>query len=314
MEHLTSRHHRRNQLHTVMLILGLTALLAVAGWLVGGFWFMICAIASVLFMAAIAPYASPTMVLRLHKAERLSAQEAPSLFALLNELSRAAGLADPPKLYYIPSSYMLAFTVGLQKNASIALSDGLLRRMNRREVNAILAHEISHIKNQDMRMMMLADAMNQLVRIYSVVGLLWLFFSLPLVMYADYVIPWLGIILLVILPSFTAKMKMSLSRTREYEADRTSAELTGDPYALISALSRMEYREWRWLGRLFRVQPQTTDDQTLKTHPDTDERIERLKIQAAEMGCESASFGLGLDRLLSRHVWELNKRNFMDFD
>ena len=287
-------------------------ILAFVGWLVGGVSMMVTAIISVATVVLLAPHVSPLLVLRQHKAQRLSEIESSSLYDILNELTERAGLSYRPTLYYLPTAMMTAFTVGLNKHSSIVVSDGLLRRMNRREISAILAHEVSHIKHQDMRIMAIADAMDQLVRMLSVLGLFWLLFSVPLAIFYGYAVPWLGLILLVILPSVTSMMKMKLSRTREFEADRMAGVLTQDPLALISALSRMEYREWRWLTRFFLLPKQPAELSPLRTHPETDERIARLELQAQEMASQHPSIlKRGMDRMMSRHVWELNRRNFL---
>ena len=306
----TDEHQQLNRQQTIFLVGGLTSILAIVGWLVGGVDLMLTTVCSVLSLVVIAPYISPFMVLHMHKAERLTAADSPSLTALVNDLTLSAKLSHTPKIYYIPSQSINAFTVGLKHNAAIAISDGLLRRMNRRELNAILAHEIGHIKNQDMRIMAIADVINQLIRIMSVIGLLLLLFSLPLSLFTEYAIPWFAIILLTVLPSITTVMKMKLSRTREFEADRTAVELSQDPHALISALKRLEYREWRWLTQLFWFPNETIEPSQLRSHPESDERIARLETQAREMNSTNQAIKtLGLDRIMSRHVWELNKRS-----
>ncbi len=310
--HTTKDHHRLNQLQTGLLVVGLTSALALVAWLVGGVDLMTTTTTSILAIAMIAPYVSPLIVLRLHKTEILTEADSPSLYALVSDLTKRAHLSHRPKLNYIPTQAMNAFTVGYNQNATIALSDRLLRRMNRREINAILAHEISHIKNQDMRIMAMTTAMDQLIRVLSVMGLFWLLFSFPLALFAEHIAPWIAIVLLVVLPSITRLMRMKLSRTREFEADRTAVALTQDPHALISALGRFEYREWRWLTQFFLVTRETPEAPQLRTHPDTDERIKRLKLQAEEINCTTPPLmTIGLERIMSRHAWDLNKRKIM---
>ena len=304
----TKDHHRLNQLQTSLLAGGLALILALVSWLVGGADLMITTLTSVLAITLMAPFLSPLLVLKLHKTELLTKADSPSLYALVSDLTKRANLSHQPTLNYIPTQTMNAFTVGLNRNATIALSDGLLRRMNRREINAILAHEISHIKNQDLRIMAMTNAVDQLIRVLSVLGLLWLLFSLPLAQFANNTAPWIAIVLLVVLPSMTTLMRMKLSRTREFEADRTAAAMTQDPHALISALSRLEYREWQWLTQFFLL-PRDTKLSQHCTHPNTDERIKRLTLQAAKINCVMPTLKtIGLDRIMSRHAWELNKR------
>jgi len=309
----TTKHHQLNQLQTSFLVCGLGSALALVGWLLGGSDLMITTISSVIVLVIIAPYVSPFLVLRLHKAEALTLVDSPGLYALVSDLTTKAGLAHTPKIYYIPSRIMNAFTVGLKHNASIAVTDGLLRQMNRRELNAILAHEVSHIKNQDMRIMAIADAMTQLIRFMSAIGLLLLLFSLPLSLFSEFAIPWFAIILLIVLPGISTLMKMKLSRTREFEADYTAAILTQDPHALISALGRLEYRQWRWLTQYFSFPGDNATQSQLSTHPETDQRIERLNMQAEEMPHAVKPLNtFELSRIMPRHVWDLNKRMLMN--
>ncbi|VAW84065.1 hypothetical protein MNBD_GAMMA16-1477 [hydrothermal vent metagenome] len=301
-----------NQFQTSFLIFGLGSALALVGWLLGGTDLMVTTISSIIGLVILVPYVSPFLVLHLHKAEALTVVDSPSLYALVSDLTITADLSHQPKIYYIPSRIMNAFTVGLKNNASIAVTDGLLRHMNRRELNAILAHEVSHIKNQDMRIMAIADAMTQLIRLMSVIGLLLLLFSFPLSLFIEFAIPWLAIILLIVLPGISTLMKMKLSRTREFEADRTATILTQDPHALISALNRLEYRQWRWLTQYFSFPNNNSTLSQLSTHPETDQRIERLKMQATEMQHTIKPIStFELSRLMPRHVWELNKRTLM---
>ncbi len=309
----TTEHHQSNQLQTSLLVCGLGSALALVGGLLGGTELMITTISLIVGLVIIAPYVSPFLALRLHKAEALTVADSPSLYALVSDLTTAAGLSHRPKIYYIPSRVMNAFTVGLRHNASIAVTDGLLRQMNRREVNAILAHEVGHIKNQDMRIMAIADAMTQLIRFMSVTGLVLLLFSLPLSLFSEFAIPWIAIILLIVLPGFSTLMKMKLSRAREFEADRTAAILTQDPHALISALGRLEYRQWRWLTQYFAFPGGNATPSQLSTHPETDQRIERLNLQAEAMPQAIKPLNtFELSRIMPRHVWDLNKRTLMN--
>jgi len=305
----SKKHHRLNQRQSFFLVTGLTSVLAIVGWFVGGFDFTITTVVFILSLVFIAPYISPIFVLRLHKAEQLSKQDFPSIFALLDDLTLKTNLTHTPKIYYIPSRMMMAFTVGLKHNASIALTDGLLRRMNRRELNAILAHEISHIKHQDMRLMAIAGVTNQMTWVLSALGFLFVSINNPLSLFATLTMPWAVLVLFILLPLMTTLMKMKLSRTREFAADHAAAKITQDPAALISALSRLEYREWRWLTQFFWQPQQPKEPSQLRTHPDTDERIERLKLQSDNVSqMRQTLTALGLDRIMPRHVWELNKR------
>jgi heat shock protein HtpX len=178
---------------------------------------------------------------------------------------------------------MNAFTTGTPRQAAIGLSDGLLRRMERRELAAILAHELMHIVNQDIRMMAFADLTSRVTGFFSLAGQILLLINLPLFMFTEASLPWGPILLLLLAPTISALVQLALSRNREYEADRGAAEISGDPLALASALSKMEGPHKRWLEQILLPGPRIPEPSLLRTHPPTEERIRRLQELAEGM-------------------------------
>ncbi|OQX48459.1 MAG: hypothetical protein B0D87_05510, partial [Candidatus Sedimenticola endophacoides] len=177
-------------------------------------------------------------VLRLYNARPLLPSAAPALSGLTRELARRAGLERVPVLYWIPSRTVNAFSVGSRDDAALALTDGLLRLLSPRELAGVLAHEISHVSNNDMRLMGLADMISRPTHLMSVLGLLLMLLSLPLMMFGMAMFPLSGMLLLLAAPGISALLQLGLSRVREFDADLEAARITGDPRGLASALAK----------------------------------------------------------------------------
>jgi heat shock protein HtpX len=183
---------------------------------------------------------------------------------------------------------MNAFTTGDRNNAAIALSDGLLRRMQWRELAGVLAHELIHVVNQDTRLMAFADLTSRITSFLSMIGVLLLLINLPLMLFGQTTLPWIPILLMLAAPTLSALAQLALSRSREYEADLGAAKLTGDPMGLASALNKLEPPRHRLLERLLHPGPRIPDPSLLRTHPPTDERVARLMALTPVDRAESA--------------------------
>jgi heat shock protein HtpX len=216
----------------LLLVLSLAMLLGVLGWLIGGWLFALTTVGAVVLLYLIHPMVSPQVILRLQKARRLHDNEAPQLFARLQALTERARLPRLPMLYYIPADVMNAFSVGNCQSAAIALTDGLLRRLNIHEITGVLAHEISHLRHNDMRIMGFAGLTSQLIHMLALLGQILLFLNLLLLLWGHYTISWTAILLLIFAPTISAILQLALSRTREYRADLGAARLMGDGRAL----------------------------------------------------------------------------------
>jgi heat shock protein HtpX len=270
------RHKIGNLLQTLLLITGLGLLLGYLAWFIGGAPFAIAAFAVVIFAYALNPMLSPRLILRLFRGRELHAEDAPRLYMIFEALAERAGLERVPRLYYIPSDIMNSFSTGTRDNAAVAVSDGLLRRLSLQETAAVLAHEIAHVRNNDIRVMGFADLVGQLTRLLSFIGQLLLIINLPLLLFSDYRIEWLPILVLIFAPTLSALIQLALSRSREYEADLGAAQLTGDPEGLASALERMEQYQGRQLAQLLLPGQRLPDPSLLRSHPPTQERVRRL--------------------------------------
>ena len=291
-------HKLRNNLQSLLLLGSLGLLCTYLAWFIGGSSFAWTALFLVFFLYLLNPAASPRWVFTLYQGRPLSPAEAPELYEILEVLAHRAGLERVPRLYYLPTQLLNAFTTGTTANAAIALSDGLLRRMNRRELIGVLAHEVSHLANGDTQVMALADLVSRITSLLSLMGQFMLWFSLPLWLFGQISLPWLPILVMVLAPSLSALAQLALSRNREYEADRSAAALSGDPEGLISALQKLEYdQRRRWEG-FFLPGQRIPEPSLLRTHPPTEERIQRLRsLQAQPSPALGFSDELGQDFL-----------------
>ena len=299
-------HHKtRNTLQSAIMISAMAGICGSIAWLLGGLPLAIYSMALILVIYRLNPVASPELAMRLFRARPLSAHEAPMLIDLVRDLALRAGLESPPKLYYLPSDVMNAFTTGSRKTAAIALSDGLLRRLEWRELRGVVAHEMMHIVNQDTRLMAFADLAGRLTGFLSITGQFLLLINLPLMILGQATIPWLPILLLISAPSLSALVQLALSRTREYDADLGAAELTGDPLGLASALNKLEAPKHGLLERLFHPGPRIPDPSVLRTHPPTNERVNRLLEMARSQPpeAEPSIGGLDLSHLLANRPY-----------
>ncbi len=271
-----SEHKLRNDLQSLLLIVGLGVLCTYPAWMLAGSFGAWLALLFVATTYVMNPAASPRLIMQLYRGEVITPHGSPHLYSVLKALAERAGLPRTPILYYLPSRLMNAFTSGSPDNAAIALSDGLLRRMDLRELAGVLGHELSHIVHEDTRVMAFADLAARITGYLSFTGLFLLILNLPLLLFTDVYIAWLPILVLLAAPSLSALLQLALSRTREFEADRVSAELTGDPEALASALNKMEHHQGRFLEGLLLPGQRIPDPSLLRTHPPTADRIQRL--------------------------------------
>ncbi|HEB57867.1 MAG TPA: peptidase M48 [Gammaproteobacteria bacterium] len=271
------RHKLLNAVQSVLMLLGMTLILGLLAYLLGGremFWWAIVTTALVFILA---PQVSPRMLMHLYQARPLAPGEVPALHEMIATLSRHAGLPTMPTLYYIPSRIMNALTVGRQDNAAILVTDGMLRNLSLRELQGVMAHEISHIRNNDIWVMRLADTVSRAARVLSLFGQMLLFINLPLILFSATAISWPAILLLIFAPGAADLLQLALSRVREFDADLGAAHLTGDPEGLASALVKLE-RQQRggWLSQVFLPGRREPQPSLLRTHPPTRARIERL--------------------------------------
>ena len=269
-------HKIRNLTQSVILIAGIGLLMSVCAYLIWGpagiFWALIGAPAFLL----IGPNTSPELVMRMYRATPLDGSPGEGMHALVEALAERASLPTVPRLYFIPSPALNAFAVGKPENACIAVTRGMIEKLSTRELAGVLAHEMSHIRNNDLWIMGFADSMGRLTRLLSFLGILLIMLNVPAVMPGSIVAPWALALLLYLAPTIGSLLQLALARAREYDADLEGAKLTGDPAALTSALQKLErIRGRHWDGLLHRGRS-FTKLLWLCSHPPTQERVRRL--------------------------------------
>jgi len=280
LDEAAQREHRsRNLMHSLMLFGGIGLTLALAAWLVWGPGGVIGAFLAVGTMFVLAPQLPAETLMRLYRARELDERHGAHLVDLVGELARRAELGNRPRLFVVPSMTLNAFATGAPERASIAITEGLLRRLTMREIAGVLAHEMSHIRNNDLRVMGLADVMTRFTQSLSYVAVLLAVLNVPAYLMGNTQISWLAIALLYLAPAIASLLQLGLSRTREFDADLEAVMLTGDPLGLASALSRLDNSMGRFWEDLTMPVPvrRMPQPSLLRSHPPTALRIARLR-------------------------------------
>ena len=245
---------------------------------------LIFAIFYVLFQYKI----STAITLKMNGAEPISKKDAPEFYSIVESLSIAAGL-PMPKLYIINDSSMNAFAAGTDpENSVICATTGLLENMDKVEIEGVMAHEISHIKNYDIRVLMAAIALTAVIGILSDIALRFIFLNDDDEDSKNPIALVLGLFFVLISPLLATITRLAISRQREFLADATAVSLTRYPDGLISALEKLKNnkpleRQNSTTASLFISNPmkQGFFQRLFSTHPPLDDRINRLKENSA---------------------------------
>ena len=265
-----SVHQTANHQSSALAIAGMTLLLAMCGWIVGGTEGLHQALTGGVPRPN-GPAVAHETILQWFGARLLRPAELPGLFSILADVCHRARLARLPDIYCVPApGDMNAYALGGPEGAAIILTDGLLRRMTRNEIAGILAHEVAHIRNNDIWTMSWAATLHRAIEWTSLTGLVLLqaqrsgrAVNQPLAA------------LLRAAPSIAQLLRLALSRTRELDADATALELTGDSQALIAALDKLERHHTG-----FPVPPAASRNdgatRLFRSHPATSERVRTL--------------------------------------
>jgi heat shock protein HtpX len=279
---------RFNGVRTTFLLVTLSALIVIVGGALGGRTGLTIAIVIALVTNGVAYFASDRIALSAMRARQVSEVEQPGMYRIVRELSTAAR-RPMPRLYVSPTAAPYAFAPGRNpRNAAVCCTLGILEILDERELRAVLAHELSHVYNRDILISSVAGALAAVVT--WIANLAWF---LPFGSDDDDGGGILGALLLLILGPIAATIvQLAISRTREYQADASGAQLSGDPLALASALRRIEAGT-RQLplpedGRLLSVSHLMIANpfrgegvvRLFSTHPPTAERVARLEQMA----------------------------------
>lgn len=263
------RHRLRNLARSAALLVALAAVMATVGWLLGGALGVAITMVVAMTLAMLLPTPPVERMLRMRGARRL---RAPRLEQAVAELARRAGLPEVPALWLIPLHEPQALATAGDGRPAIAVTPALLRHLSPREVVAVIAHEISHLRHHDLGWMRLAEIVRVLTRASAQVGLLLVLVNLPMMLLARMHMPWLAIIVLVVAGWAVNLLALALSRARELDADAGAIALTADPLALASALRRIASLARPWWQSFWRVEL----PEHWLSHPPTERRVERL--------------------------------------
>ena len=285
-----------NSIKTTMLMALLMALMVALGGIFAGHTGMTVMLIIALGMNFFSYWFSDRMVLSMYNAQEVDRQSAPELYGLVEKLAGRAQL-PMPRVYIINEDAPNAFATGRNpSNAAVAVTTGLMRALDYNEISGVLGHELAHVKHRDILISTIAATMATVIS------------------YAASIAQWAaifgggrssdddrgGIIGLIataiIAPIAAALIQMAISRSREYSADEGGAEICGNPNYLASALEKIEYYAVHGAplpeatpatAHMCIINPLTGRDISFKslfsTHPDTQERIARLREQAQRM-------------------------------
>jgi heat shock protein HtpX len=206
----------------------------------------------------------------------LERTNAPALHAILEELAERAELPRTPDVYLLPAGMMNAATLGSREHPILIVTPPLLDTLSRNEVRAVLAHEVAHVRDNDLMSYRIAEAIAMITVVISRVGWLLVLLYLPVLLVSDVEIP-LGLIaILLIAPAASVLLQMALSRSREFSADLGAVELTDEPLALASALQKIDNVGRSMLHQVLPL-PKKRNSSVFRSHPAISRRVERLQ-------------------------------------
>ena len=280
-----------NSIKTVLLLGLLTVLILFIGQLLGGTQGMMIAFVFSVLLNFGSYWFSDKIVLRIYDARPVTEAEAPELYGIVHDVALRAGM-PMPRVYIIPTETPNAFATGRNpEHAVVAVTEGILRLMNREELEGVLAHEISHVKNRDILISSVAATLAGVIMMLANMAR-WaaIFGGYGGRDREEEGGGMLGLLLTMILAPIAAMLiQMAISRSREYMADSTGAKTVGNPLGLASALAKlsraneiapMEARPET--AHLFIVNPLSGRSlaNLFSTHPPIEERIARLRAMA----------------------------------
>ena len=286
-----------NGLRTTILLAALTALVVWIGQMVGGPNGAIMALIMAGAMNFFSYWFSDKIVLKMYGAQEITANDDPELYGIVQELAAKGGL-PMPKVYVIPEDTPNAFATGRNpEHAAVAVTQGIRRILNKRELAGVLGHELSHVKHRDILISSIAATLAGAIS------------------YLAYMAQW-GMILgggsrdrdegsgnifsllfmMIVAPIAAMLIQMAVSRSREYLADEGGAKISGDPLALASALRKLHMgaqnipmqvnsATQNATAHMFIVNPLSggTLASLFSTHPAMEERIARLEAMAKDL-------------------------------
>lgn len=284
-----------NIFKTFVLMALLTGLMVAIGGAIGDSMGAMIMLVIAIGMNFFSYWFSDSIVLKSYDAREVSDKDAPQLYGIVEKLAQNAKL-PMPRVYIIDSDAPNAFATGRNPdNAAVAVTTGLMKALDYNEISGVLGHELAHVKHRDILIGTIAASMAGVIS-----------------MVAD-IVQWgaifgtrsddddnggiVGLLATIILAPIAATLiQLAVSRSREYDADKTGGEICGNPIYLANALEKIEYHAQHYApmdkagtatAHMFIINPLENSKKVLKnlfsTHPDTDDRIAHLREQARDM-------------------------------
>lgn len=278
-----------NQIKTAVLMAVIVTLFGAIGMALGGGTGMMMALVFAAGMNVWAYWNSADMVLRMYAAQEVDEYSAPQFYTMIRDLAVRAGL-PMPRVYIIDEVQPNAFATGRNpEHAAVAATTGILRMLSERELRGVMAHELSHVQHRDILISTISATMAGAI---SALANFAMFFGgrdgegRP----AN---PLAGILIALLAPLAASLIQMAISRSREFDADRGGAEISGDPRALADALAKIERHAKGLPMATAEAHPETAQMMIInplsgggisglfRTHPATEERVARLMAMAS---------------------------------
>lgn len=282
-----------NNIKTVMLMVLMAVIMMLIGGLVGGRTGLTVMLFFSIAMNIYSYWCSDSLVLRWSGAQEVTREQAPQLYDLVEKLASRAGL-PMPRVCIIDADEPNAFATGRNpEHAAVAVTTGIMRVLDYNEISGVLAHELAHVKNRDILNSTIASMMATVI---SYAAQFFMFFGGSRDD-DEGVNPVAAIAMMILAPIAAMLIQMAISRSREYEADHDGGEICGNPNYLADGLEKIEYYVTHSPETLPDAKPATANmyivnpfegtgkalTKLFSTHPDTADRIARLREQAREM-------------------------------
>ncbi|MCK6419502.1 MAG: zinc metalloprotease HtpX [Aquabacterium sp.] len=281
-----------NMLKTAVLMAAITALFMFIGQMLGGTSGMWLALVVAVAMNFFSYWFSDRIVLRMYNAQEVDERTAPQFVRMVRELAGRAGL-PMPRVYLIDEAAPNAFATGRNPDhAAVAATTGLVRTLTEREVRGVMAHELAHVRHRDILISTISATMAGAIGMLANFGMMFGGRDAE----GRPANPIAALLVALLAPLAASLIQMAISRSREFEADRGGAEISGDPQALAAALQKIQrYAQGIPMAGAER-HPETAQMMIMNplsagglrslfsTHPSTEDRVERLLQMAVPRG------------------------------
>jgi len=281
-----------NTFKTAFLLTAMTLLLMIAGRAFGGERGMLMALIFAAIINFVSYFFSDKIALAMYRAQPVSREDLPRVYNIVERLSQKVGL-PMPKVYLIPNDSPNAFATGRNPNhASVAVTQGILGLLNDEELEGVLAHELGHVRNRDILISSVAATIAGAITYLAQWGMIFGGYGGDRNERREGGGGLAALLMIFLAPLAATLIQLAVSRSREYSADDTGAHWTGNPYALASALAKIDAYSRRMplvatpsTAHLFIIAPflgGMSFGNLFSTHPPTAKRIERLTGRPAE--------------------------------